>query len=228
MRIALLVLLALNMAAAVWLLSGTPEPEVPLSQTDPGMPLLRLLGEELADGQSESAELAEAPEPLPAPVADPAEPATLGANTTCSELGPFASQSALRQATAELSGIGPVVANRSGIERRSRGHWVHLPPAESRERALAIARELSAAGVRDYYVVTAGDSENTVSLGLFRDRANAERRQREIQEHGYTALLSDRVEDQAVYWLTVAHTGSGPLNQALTGDPDVAPVACPD
>ncbi len=227
MRIALLVLLALNIAAAVWLLSGSPPPEVQPAQSDPGVPLLRLLSEQMEAGQSDSAELAAAPEPPP-PAADDPVPSGF----VCTELGPFTSQSALRQATAGLAGAGRIVANRTDVERRTRGHWVHLAPAESRERALAIARDLSAAGVRDYYVVTAGDSENTVSLGLFRDRANAERRQREIADLGYPALLSDRVEDQAVHWLTVAHPGPGPLREPaaglLAGDQTATLVACPD
>ncbi len=227
MRIALLVLLALNLAAAVWLLSGSPPPEAPPAQADPGVPLLRLLGEQMDEAQGDSAEMAAAPEPPPV-----AEEPSIPGGFVCTELGPFTSQSALRQASAELADAGRIVANRTGIERRTRGHWVHLAPAESREQALAIARELSASGVRDYYVVTAGDSENTVSLGLFRDRANAERRQREIADLGYPALLSDRIEDQAVHWLTVAHPGPGPLQGPLTGllagDQTALPVDCPD
>lgn len=223
----MLVLLALNIAAAAWLLSGSPPVQEQPVQSDPGVPLLRLLSEQLEEGQSDSAELAAAPEPPP--IADE-QPVPGG--FVCTELGPFTSQSALRQATTELAETGRVVANRTGVERRTRGHWVHLAPADSRERALAIARDLSAAGVRDYYVVTAGDSENTVSLGLFRDRANAERRQGEIAALGYQALLTDRVEDQAVYWLTVAHPGPGPLQEpvagSLAGDQTAVLVSCPD
>ena len=49
---------------------------------------------------------------------------------------------------------------------------------------LATARSLAAQGVRDYYVVTAGPGENTVSLGLFREQRNAEARLAEVRALG--------------------------------------------
>ena len=76
--------------------------------------------------------------------------------------------------------------------------------AGHREAALAAARELSAQGLRDYFVVTAGDQENTISLGLFRDRGNAETRQREVQALGFSPLLEERTEEIPNYWIELA------------------------
>lgn len=196
-RAVFLLLLALNIAAALWLwLAPTSAASAP-APTDPGVAALILLGENLAKLDNDAAELAIAPEPI-APPADAA----------CIEIGPFQTQSDLRQAEESLAAIGRPLSTREAEERRFRGYWVYLSASTSRDRALVTARELAAAGVRDYYVVTAGDRENTISLGLFRDRDNAERRQSEMRARGYEADMNERVEEQRVYWLTLAQSPS--------------------
>jgi hypothetical protein len=82
-----------------------------------------------------------------------------------------------------------------------RGYRVFLSAAASREDALAAARQLAARGVRDYYVVTAGDQENTVSLGLFNELANAEKRREEIAAQGFNARLEPRTEQATQWWI---------------------------
>jgi hypothetical protein len=58
--------------------------------------------------------------------------------------------------------------------------------------------------VRDYYVVTAGAQENTVSLGLFRDLGNANNRREELAALGFQAVLEPRTEDAAQWWIDLA------------------------
>lgn len=197
-RALFLLLLALNIAAALWLWLAPSSAASTPAPTDPGVAALTLLGESLAGLDTGPAELAAAPEPV--------EP-EVGNDVTCIEMGPFQTQSDLRQAEESLASIGRVLSTREAVERRFRGYWVYLPASASRDQALVTARELAAAGVRDYYVVTAGDRENTISLGLFRDRDNAERRQNEMRASGYEADMNERVEEQRVYWLTLAQTG---------------------
>lgn len=230
-RILVVALVVLNVAAALWnwlAVPATPVPPPPV--IEPGVPPLILLAEQAAGTDPELAELVAAPEP---PVAVPAG----AGQPVCLEIGPFANQSALREAEQALAAIGHVHAVRETVERRSRGFWVHLPPASSRDQALTMARRLAEEGVDDYYVVTAGDSENTISLGLFRDRANAERRRREMVERGYPAQLTDRVEEQVIHWLTLRQQAEGPdgagiadwrPHLAAAADLGAEPVLCGD
>ena len=85
-----------------------------------------------------------------------------------------------------------------------RGYRVFLPAAGSREQALKTARDLSARGVTDYYVVTAGEQQNTVSLGIFRDLANARARHDEIAAMGYDATIEARTEQTPQWWVEIA------------------------
>lgn len=195
-RALFVILLAMNLATAMWLWLAPSTAVSRPATSDPGVAALVLLGESMASLGDASAELSAAPEPMQA--------TTATAGFSCVEIGPFQTQSDLRQAESVLTAVGQTLGSRESVERRFRGYWVFLPASASRDRALTTARELAAAGVRDYYVVTAGDQENTISLGLFRDRSNAERRQGEMRSRGYQADMSERVEEQRVYWLKLA------------------------
>ncbi|RRQ22442.1 SPOR domain-containing protein [Thiohalobacter thiocyanaticus] len=66
-----------------------------------------------------------------------------------------------------------------------------------RARANAIVEELSARGVEDYFV----GRQNIISLGVFSDRATAERRREQIEAYGYTPELEQRFRTTSLYWL---------------------------
>ena len=48
--------------------------------------------------------------------------------------------------------------------------------------------------------VTAGDQQNTVSLGIFRDLENAKRRQDEIAAMGYNPTVEARTGQASQWW----------------------------
>ena len=93
-----------------------------------------------------------------------------------------------------------------------------------------MARQLSTKGVRDYYVVTAGDQQNTISLGLFRDQGNAEKRRNEISALGFKPELIARTEELPVYWIDFAQDAHAPVNWRahVVGQNDLRqqPVTC--
>lgn len=212
-RVFVLLLLVTNVAVGLWWWLRTP-PEVPLPPaTEPGVPVLRLLSE--VDSHR-----------LDTLAADPGAPAVEGAQ--CLEIGPFPSRADLRRAFTALT---PAVSRLQYREARTRdesGYWVFLPATASRQEALAAARELAARGLRDYYVVTAGENENTVSLGLFRQRGNAEQRVAEVRAMGYQAQMAPRVEEGSEYYIAFAVTPESDWRARLGGYADVPtrPIAC--
>ncbi|MGA9342505.1 MAG: SPOR domain-containing protein [Rhodanobacteraceae bacterium] len=192
-RVLFLLLLALNIGAACWLIfAPRTAPHAP-PPTDPGVPRLVLLSERDQGDEAASAELAAAPQSA----------ADLSTDT-CRSIGPFPSQADVRAAMSALLPVVRRVQFREQHTTESRGYWVYLPALKTREEALDIARSLSQKGVRDYYVVTAGDQQNTISLGLFHDRDNAERRRAEIVALGFSPQLIERTEDLPVYWVDFA------------------------
>src|SRR5436190_1365258 len=87
--------------------------------------------------------------------------------------------------------------------------WLYFAPPP---RAQALARQLSERGVRDYYVVTAGDQPNTISLGLFHDQANADKRRDEVAKLGFAPQVVARTEQLPVYWIDFAEERDHPLD----------------
>jgi hypothetical protein len=193
-RAVLLSLLLMNLGVAAWWWLR-PEPVIERAPaTDQGVASLRLLSEVDAERL-----VADAPE-----LAGPPEPRGGDPSQACLRIGPFLTQADLRRA---MNALTPAVERIQFSESRvltNRGFWVFLPAEGTREAALATARELSGKGLRDYYVVTAGDRENTISLGLYRDLANAEARRNEVLALGFTPQLTERQEETPNYWVELA------------------------
>ncbi|HET6632508.1 MAG TPA: SPOR domain-containing protein [Rhodanobacteraceae bacterium] len=215
-RLLFLLLLALNLGVGGWLLFGhTPPPPA----TDPGVPALRLLSEvtSTSSGASPSGPHAQATVPQ--------------AGERCFSLGPFATEADMRAALGALSPRVARIQYRKEQTTASRGWWVYLPALPSREQALTTARALADQGVRDYYVVTAGDNENTISLGLFHDAANARRRQQQIAALGVHPALTERIEQVPVWYVDYALARGQQLAwQSVVPDPaaqlGATPMAC--
>jgi cell division septation protein DedD len=200
-RILFLLLLAANVGVAAWLFIAPRPSGLQLPDTDPGVAPLVLLSERDSAGAEAAAELAAAPETTEQAKAD-----------RCLSLGPFPTQSDLRRAMNALTPQVKRIQFREAHTSQSRGFLVYLPAPATREEALAVARQLSARGVRDYYVVTAGDQQNTISLGLFRERNNAERRRGEIAALGFAPAITERLETLPVYWLDFAIAADSTFN----------------
>lgn len=189
-RSAIAMLLTMNLAVALWL--WLREPPALAAPPALALPPLVLLSEREA-----------LPQPPPEAEAD-APPEPLEAASLCLSLGPFETPADLRQVMARMQPLVSRVRLREDRQTQVRGFRVFLPALPTRDQALATARALAAKGVSDYYVVTAGDQENAVSLGLFRDQANAEQRQNEIIALGFDARLEARTEDSSRWWLDFA------------------------
>lgn len=191
LRSIVVLLVCLNLGVGLWWLMRSDPESVPPPALETGTGSLVLLGEAELPPPSDAAEVGGVPVPLPDTPA-------------CHSLGPFATPAELRVAMNALTPHVGRIQFREVPATQLRGYRVYLPAADSREAALATARQLAARGVRDYYVVTAGAQENTVSLGLFRDLANAEKRRDELSTQGFQAVLEPRTEDAAQWWIDYA------------------------
>jgi len=214
-RAVLLLLLSMNLGVALWWLSRPAPERVELPATDAGVPGLLLLSE--AEAAGAAGEVAEAPFD-PGPDAD----------ELCLSIGPLLTQADLRRAVGQLSPRVNRIQFRETVARVDRGYWVHLPAPGNREEALQLARQLSQRGLRDYYVVTAGERQNMISLGLFRELRNAETRQREVQAAGFDARMEARSDDQPQYWIELAAMPDFDWREAMGGYAGVQaePIPC--
>ena len=215
LRSIVVLLVCLNLGVGAWWALRAEPVLAPPPPMDAGTGSLVLLGEAELPPPSDAAEIGAVPVPLPdSPV--------------CHSLGPFATPAELRVAMNVLTPRVARIQFREVPATELRGYRVYLPAAGSREAALATARQLAAKGVRDYYVVTAGAQENTVSLGLFRDLGNAEKRRGEVVAQGFQAVLEPRTEDGAQWWVDYAAEPGFDWRTVLPdrSDIDSRPVDC--
>lgn len=152
--------------------SPDPQPEIP--PLDPRLPQLVLVHER--------------PSPNPGESAD------------CFTIGPLNSLLAQQRAEDRLRASASQVRSRQTSSDRDRGWWVFLA-AGTRSEAMALTRELAEAGLEDFFVVTRGDMENVVSVGLYENIDNARARQRQVQARGFNAALEVRRESVPQFWV---------------------------
>ena len=87
------------------------------------------------------------------------------------------------------------------------GWWVYLPAlGPAVHRRWQQARQLGERHIDDYFVVSSGDQPNTISLGLFKDPANARKRRDEVVAAGFPARMNERSETVPEYWLDLVVT----------------------
>jgi hypothetical protein len=203
LRLLFVLLSALNIAVAAWVWLGQPYAATARPRTDAGVPELKLL-----------ADL-----PAAAPVAPPAgmRAGTVTEHQRCMALGPFATPQDLRRTRQVLAASLLRTRFRQEQVAQSSTWWVYLPPAANRAAALASARQLDARHIADYFVVGAGEQPNSVSLGVFKDPANARRRLDEVRAAGFPARMSERVQNAPQYWLDVIVPAGKPFDAAALG-----------
>lgn len=201
LRLFFVLLMALNIAVGAWLVLGQPYARGGLPN-DPGVTELRLLSElpeSASPGLTQSASI------------QPAPSSSRDGKNTCLALGPFATPQALRNAREALRSQVIRMRSRQESSTQTTGWWVYLPSLGSRAQALAVAQRLSDRQIDDYFVVNTGDQPNAISLGLFKDPANARNRRDELVTAGFPALMQERSEQIPEYWLDLV----APYNRKL-------------
>lgn len=217
LRLLFVLLIALNIAVGAWLLLGQDDVHG-RSAADTGVPQLRLLSESplphaaSTSAPPTSASIANAAPAVSAPVppvAPTPAPPPRQTSYTCMALGPFATPVDLRNARNVLSNQAARMRSRQEQTTQTTGWWVYLPGGGSRDKALELGRRLAAANVGEYFIVSSGDQPNTISLGLFKDPANARRRRDQVAAAGFPAQMTERTESVPEYWLDVVVADNG-------------------
>jgi len=128
------------------------------------------------------------------------QPIDLGNSRECFSIGPLPSLLAQQRAEDRLRPVTHQLWSRQTTSERDRGWWVYLP-AGSRSEALDLTRQLAERGLQDFFVVTRGDMENVVSVGLYEQVDNARARQRQVRAAGFNAQMEIRRESTPQFWV---------------------------
>jgi len=140
-------------------------------------------------------------------------------NQVCYAVGAFNSKSEIRPLLDKFKSHVIKLRTRKIISTQEAGYWVFIPKLKNREKALDMSRQLTQLNIKDHYVVTGGENENSVSLGLYRDEQNANARLQELLGKGFNAKKQIRVEQWPEFWLDYAIASDATENL-----PDIAEI----
>ncbi|WP_240125764.1 hypothetical protein [Thermomonas alba] len=199
LRAAIVMLVMLNLGAAGWwAFAPAPPVDAPVRE-GPG---LRLLTEATPSAAGATSALPAPATPSTTAAATAAPPAVASpAAASCLRFGPFADTTARDAAQVALAALGASVRVVPAAAGKARGWKVFLPPQPSREQAQALAERLQASGVRDLFVLTAGEDANGIALGRFSSEAGARRRVEELAGKGVQAQMAPVEPAAGVGWL---------------------------
>jgi hypothetical protein len=179
-------LLFANLVYFGWALWVMPPPTVPPSEVHARLPPLKLV-EELP------------PEQRPDPNA--VKP-TADLTQTCLSIGPFADVNASAQAAALLKDKGFEAKQRGAQGEMTEGFWVFIGGLGSEAETDRMLVSLEHSGVKDALVMPpTADSGRRISLGLFTERARAERRAETVRAMGMKAEVAERKLPGTLYWV---------------------------
>lgn len=79
--------------------------------------------------------------------------------------------------------------------------WVYIPSQGSREKALALLKELHVKKIDSFVVMEEGDDQFAISLGFFGNKESAMTVMKQRQAEGYKVEVAERIRKRPAYWL---------------------------
>ena len=188
MRRVFFALVFLNLAYLAWAYWVTPPPTVPVNEAIERLPRLKLV-EELPPSQRP----------------DPNAPKAPDTAQACMSVGPFPDVNNSAQAASLLKERGFDPRQRAAAGEMSDGFWVFVGGMKSEADTDRMLVNLEHNGIKDALVMPATATEGRrVSLGLFSERARAERRADTVKALGIKAEVAERKLPGTLYWVDLA------------------------
>jgi hypothetical protein len=181
MRIALFVIVFLNVAFFAW--ANWVEPSTPPAvYAGMKLPELRLASESPATNVPAMNVRQEPPR--------------------CVSVGPFQDLVAAARAAATLKERGLETRQRAEQGAPLASYWVYVGGLRSDQEQTRVMRRLQKGRISDASAMPPAEGgERRISVGLFSDRAGAERRSRAVEKLGLETTIEEQSQAGAAYWI---------------------------
>jgi hypothetical protein len=184
-RNVLLALLFVNLAYFAWAHWIDAPKAAPVNEAVAKLPTLKLV-EEVPPAQRPKPE---APKAAPVP-------------TACLSVGPFGDLDNSAHAAALLKAKGFDSHQRAEPGQVSDGYWVYVQGFKSQAETDRALETLEHAGIKDALVMPeTPEAGRRLSLGLYSERARAEKRAQAVRGTGLDAQVADRKMPSSLYWV---------------------------
>lgn len=155
---------------------------------------------------------------------------------SCISIGPFPQMNDVNAVQKQLQHAGFTTTLRTENGDIFAGYWVSLPAYKSRVEAEAALAKLHTSGVGDAYLMAddTPPNANVISLGLFSEQTNAQRRRDEVAKLGFEPTIQPRTRPGDLGWLDVQLQEPGQEIDPSLLQPEVGSILrletkpCPD
>ncbi len=131
----------------------------------------------------------------------PPAPSSLAGKGECLTIGPFSDLGVAKSARLALEDNKLAVKNRKEMRQIKGAFWVYLPAYPDKETAQAASKVLAENGIKDYFIISADEEKNGISLGLYNKKSFADRRQTDIARLGFKPQVATRERQREYWWL---------------------------
>jgi len=121
----------------------------------------------------------------------------------CYRVGPLDSEQQAQDQAAKLESAGYEVVQKKEPKDKWVGHWVKVTGFDTKAAANEVVAQLKQSGLNDLYAMT-DEGRWEISLGIFRNRASADRVYAAAQEAGVSPVMVDRYKAGSVWQVTAA------------------------
>ena len=136
----------------------------------------------------------------------------------CFTTGPFKDKTRALEVSGRYSGNQISSELKSSLEKEYLGVMVFISGHEDRQAAIDTAEKLASQGIREYIIINEPGKSNTLSLGVFGLKKNAERRFAQLQELNYQVETEPRYRKRTIYWLYHEQSSEGDIQSLLSDD----------
>ncbi len=143
-------------------------------------------------------------------------PASAENGASCWILGPL-DEPIIQRLSTEMEAAGLSVLARNDIDTDIEGYWVYLPAQKSELERAALLKALQADDI-DFFVFGNGKLENSVSLGFFKERGNADQKHEELQAAGYSPVVASTSSLGGSFWISMSGLTFDLLSKAFWRD----------
>ncbi len=140
------------------------------------------------------------------------------ASSSCFSFGPVAEQQQANGLRDWFSIQGARAGVRHTDEQGRQLFWVYLSPQDSREDAMNTIRSIREKGISDFRLISKGDMQNAISMGVFSSQASVNRRLSELKQQGYKPVVVPYSDGKRVYWVDTQLPDDEILQQKVFND----------
>jgi hypothetical protein len=140
-----------------------------------------------------------------ATAAPPARPEPPAAERICYSLGPFGLKADALDIAGKLVGMGQTAVEREEQVRGDMKFWV-IDVTRDTRAAQKRVKELADKKVEGAEIMTEGDYQGMVLLGVYDDEASAQARLNAIAKLGFRPVMEKQAEKKSRFWVDVEET----------------------